>query len=55
MKLLDYLGSALAAMIWTVIAIVYVLSVPVVFVIAVVVFPFWWIGEQIARRKEATS
>ena len=50
MKLLDILGSLLAAGIWVLFLIIYVLAIPIAFLIALVVFPFWWIRERIKMR-----
>jgi hypothetical protein len=50
MEILDILGSLIAAGIWVFIGIISVLAVPVAFLIALVVFPFWWIGERILRK-----
>ena len=50
MELLDILGSLVAAGIWVFIGIISVLAIPVAFLIALVVFPFWWLGERIKLR-----
>ena len=50
MKILDFLFRLLAAGIWFLIAIIYVLSIPVAFLVTVVIFPFWWIGNLVLGK-----
>lgn len=50
MKALNFLFMLLAAGIWFLIAIIYTLSIPVAILLAIVIFPFWWIGGRIKMR-----
>jgi hypothetical protein len=50
MEFLDILGSFVAAGIWFFIGILSVLAVPIAFLIALVVFPVWWIRERVKMR-----
>jgi len=50
MRALDFIFRILAAGIWFLIGILYLLCTPVAILIVIIAFPFWWVGKLIRLR-----